>query len=199
MEISYPSKITRFPTREAEPGWPDHIGTRGYATRLAALESQHSITQSYNTGKAGEDSTPDSTSSSSRPILSLLTSTSTSISVPKPSSLSSPSRRSLTSSLFLPRARRWPARSTEILGQGDSGLKSPSVHEIQIVDGSLELLAEVKILEELEKMEKLGDLGSVNVLIGDVKDDEICASRGKVGKIREKKGKGGWRRLRFLL
>jgi hypothetical protein len=123
VEKSYPTRITRFVANEADPGWPDYIGNKGYAAHLAARESQHSCAQSRNATLSRSNSISNTTTTS------LL-----------------PTSRSSTP---LPRQHSdWM-----LLGQGDSDPRSQPqpAPKIEIVDGSPEVLAEMRMLEMMER------------------------------------------------
>jgi hypothetical protein len=175
VEKSYPTKITRFVANEADPGWPDYIGNKGYAAHLAARGSQHSCAQSRNATQSRSNSISNTSTTS------LL-----------------PTSRSSTP---LP----WQRSDWMLLGQGDSDPRSQPqpAPKIQIVDRSPEVLAEMRMLEMMERfhLQMTPAVSEEHMLMASVQEEfkeSKVKKKGKHGERRRKKKKY-LRKLRLKL
>jgi hypothetical protein len=150
---THPTHVTRLPENEADPGWPLHIGSEGYAADLEARENQspppHTAPKamrpaggmwqvdSENTLQSGEEEDCDS---NAEPGLE------------SPVFIKDFGYTPVTTS---------PCGTNVFLDQGDADTGARATggkSEIAIVDGSMEVLREMEMLEG-KRVEEVGTVG----------------------------------------
>jgi hypothetical protein len=152
ITTTHPTYVTRLPENEADPGWPLHLGSQGYAADLEARENQSS--HPYTAPKA------------MRPAGGMWQVDSENTLQSGEQDCDSNAESSLESPVFVKdfeyTTRTTSARGTNVfLDQGDAdtgALGTGGKSEIAIVDGSAEVLREMEMLEG-KRVEEAGTVG----------------------------------------
>jgi hypothetical protein len=148
----HPTHVTRLPKNEADPGWPLHIGSEGYAADLEARETQSS--PSHTAPRA------------MRPAGGMWQVDSENTLQSEEEDCDSNAERGFESPVFI-KDFEYTTRTTSpcgtnvFLDQGDAdtgALGTGGKSEIAIVDGSAEVLREMEMLEG-KRVEEVGTVG----------------------------------------
>jgi hypothetical protein len=137
----HPTHVTRLPKNEADPGWPLHLGSQGYAADLEARENQ--------------SSPPHTAPRAMRPAGGMWQVDSENTLQSGEQDCDSNAESSLESPVFIKdfgytTRTTSPCGTNVFLDQGDAdtgALGTGGKSEIAIVDGSAEVLREMEMLE----------------------------------------------------
>jgi hypothetical protein len=141
ITTTHPTHVTRLPENEADPGWPLHLGSQGYAADLEAQEDQ--------------SSPPHTAPRAMRPAGGMWQVDSENTLQSGEQDCDSNAESSLESPVFIKdfgytTRTTSPCGTNVFLDQGDAdtgALGTGGKSEITIVDGSEEVLRETEMLE----------------------------------------------------
>jgi hypothetical protein len=152
ITTTYPTHVTRLPENEADPGWPLHIGSEGYAADLEARENQ--------------SPPPHTAPRAMRPAGGMWQVDSENTLQSGEQDCDSNAEPGLESPVFIKDFGYTPVTTSPcgthvFLDQGDADTRAGATGvqpEVTIVDGSREVLREMEMLEG-KRVEEAGTVG----------------------------------------